>query len=95
MNPKALYILEKHLDKVCWESLIDNPNCLAFVEKYHHLIPDYLRIQYSKVCAFEHIYNYKAIRESYHPFKEELIAKMFHPDNVCKWEGWGFDEFKE
>jgi hypothetical protein len=47
------------------------------------------------VYGFDHVYNYKAIRERYCPFKEELIAKMFHPDNMCKWEGWGFDEFKE
>lgn len=24
---------------------------------------------------------------------EELMSKMFHPMNVEKWSGWGFDEY--
>ena len=39
-------------------------------------------------------YDYQAIRD--HMYNsglcEELMAKMFHPDNMYKFAGWGFED---
>jgi hypothetical protein len=82
--------------------LVDNDGCYELLcynkNIYDHMISDYgapsLNIKLFKIKSiFE--YDYKYIHDRCNIFKEELMAKMFHPDNMNKWEGWGFDEFKE
>jgi len=69
MNPNAIHILEKNLDKVNWDVLSSNHN------------------------IFE--YDYKEIKNTLYNdngFVEELMMNRFHPSNMDKWHGWGFDD---
>ena len=42
-------------------------------------------------------YNYKKMKEDMKKsgIAEELMAHIFHPKNMDKWDSWGFPEFKE
>jgi hypothetical protein len=35
------------------------------------------------------------MKENCNLFKEELMQKMFHPDNYHKFVDWGFEEFDD
>ena len=37
------------------------------------------------------VYDYDTMKESKHILHEELIQIMFHPKNMDKFDGWGFD----
>jgi hypothetical protein len=35
------------------------------------------------------------MRDRINVFKEELVAKQFHPKNMAKFVSWGFEEFED
>ena len=91
MNPNAIHILEKNLDKVNWSGLSDNPNAIHILEKNLDKVDWYgLSINHN---IFE--YNYKKIKNTLYNdngFVEELMMNRFHPSNMDKWYDWGFDD---
>jgi hypothetical protein len=64
-----------------------NPNAWSLLQQY----PD--RIDWSKLCKHHDIfaYDYEQMKRSNHLLKEELAKRMFHPDNMDKFEGWGVE----
>ena len=40
-------------------------------------------------------YDWVAMRNRINIFKEELVAKQFHPKNMAKFVSWGFEEFED
>ena len=90
-NPNAIYILEKNLDKVNWYALSRNPNAIHILEKNLDKVHWYGLSRNPNI--FE--YDYKEIKNALYnenEFVEELMMNRFHPSNMNKWYGWGFDD---
>ena len=47
----------------------------------------------SNPAIFE--YDYEAMKKRLGLYKEELVAKQFHPKNMSKFVSWGFEEFDD
>jgi hypothetical protein len=110
-NPNAIHLLEQNLDKVDWFALSYNTNGLGLDLFEKNLDKKSLtkskpiyRIRGKKIdipwedmsqnpAIFE--YNYQKMKERCSIFKEELIAKVFHPKNYHKFVGLGCDEFDD
>ena len=90
-NPNAIHILEKNLDKVDWIGLSRNPNAIHILEKNLDKVNWYVLSKNPNI--FE--YDYKEIKNALYNenrFVEELMMNRFHPSNMDKWYGWGFDD---
>ena len=90
-NPNAIHILEKNLDKVDWSELSLNPNAIHMLEKNVDKVNWYWLSKNPNI--FE--YDYKKIKNTLYNdngFVEELMMNRFHPSNMDKWYGWGFDD---
>ena len=90
-NPNAIHILEKNLDKVDWHALSMNPNTIHILEK------NLDKVNWSELSGNPNIfdYDYKKIKNTLYNdngFVEELMMNRFHPSNMDKWYGWGFDD---
>ena len=90
-NPNAIHLLEKNMDKINWDLLSANPNAIHLLEKNMDKI-DWWSLS-SNPSIFE--YDWVAMRNRMNLFKEELVAKQFHPKNITKFVSWGFDEFDD
>ena len=91
MNPNAIHILENNLDKVDWDVLSRNANAIHILENNLDKVYWYM-LSYNP-NIFE--YDYKEIKNTLYDsngFVEELMANRFHPNNMSKWYGWGFDD---
>jgi len=90
-NPNAIHILEKNLDKVNWSWLSDNPNAIHILEKNL----DKINWKWLSMNLNIFKYDYKEIKNALYNengFVEELMMNRFHPSNMSKWYGWGFDD---
>jgi hypothetical protein len=90
MNTNAIHLLEKNLDEVDWRALSTNPNAIPILEKnlnrvsceYLLFNPNIFLDEYEIACR-DYFKKYVT---------EELIVLMFHPNNIVKFNGWGFNE---
>jgi hypothetical protein len=82
-NPSAIELIEANLDKINWLKLSSNPAAVHLFEKNQDKINWFRFSQLPTI--FE--YDYEAMTR---PFFEELMQNRFHPDNLDKFEGWGF-----
>jgi hypothetical protein len=84
-NPGAITLIEKNLDKVNWLLLSENPAAIHILEANQDKID--WRILSENYEIFE--YDYESMKQT-RPFTEELMANRFHPNNLDKFEDWGF-----
>ena len=91
INPNAVHLLEQNIDKINWFYLSKISKAIHILEKNINKII-YFELS-SNPSIFE--YDYEAMRNRINLFKEELVAKQFHPKNMDKFVSWGFDEFED
>ena len=88
-NPNAIHILEKNLDKVDWEWLSLNPNAIHLLEK------NLDKVNWKSLSENPNIftYDYKAMKDRMfrEGIKEDLMKERFDPENIDKFNGWGFE----
>ena len=92
-NPNAIKLLKENQDKIDWRNLSLNPNAI-----------DLLKENQDKICWWYFAKNPNIFTYDYNQMKEnmknsgiaeELMAYIFHPDNMNKWIDWGFTEHVE
>ena len=90
-NPNAIHLLEQNIDKIDWQYLSKNPNAIHLLEQNPK------KIDWWSLSANPYIFEYDwvAMRNRMNLFKEELVAKQFHPKNMSKFVSWGFEEFAD
>ena len=90
-NPNAIHLLEQHTDKINWFWLSENPNAIHILQ--NNIDEIYLSELSINPSIFE--YDYEAMKKRLGLYKEELVAKQFHPKNMSKFVSWGFEEFAD
>ena len=104
-NPAAISILQQNQDKINWYLLSENPAAIHMLEAnpekikwsnlcrnsaaIHILQQNTDKIDWSILSQNPAIYEYD-YKNMTQPFTEELMANRFHPNNVDKFESWGF-----
>ena len=93
LNPNAIHLLEKNLDKVDWSQLSRNPNAI-------HLLEQNLdKVEWNWLSTNPNIftYDYNAMKDRMFRcgIKEDLIKNRFHPINLDKFKGWGFEAYDD
>jgi hypothetical protein len=86
-NPNAIYILKKNLDKLYRRRrrVSKNPNAS------HTLKQNLDKVDLEP--AIEPKYDYETLRNLFlETYAMELIQEQFHPSNIKKFEGRGFDD---
>ena len=78
------------IDKLDWKMLSRNPNAIHLLEQ------NLEKVHWRWLSANPNIftYDYKAIKDRMFRnggIKEDLMKNRFHPQNLYKFKGWGFD----
>ena len=87
-NPNAIHLLEQNQDKINWIELSENPNAIHLLEKNQN------KIEWNNILQNPSIFeiDYQVLQQRIEPFKEELIAKCFHPDRLIRYlETYNYD----
>jgi len=75
-----MHLLEANPDKIDWEELSGNPAAI-------HLLKDNLdKINWDMLSTNPAIFEFVP-----KPFIEELMQVCFHPNNLDKFEAWGYE----
>ena len=82
-NPNAIQMLEANPDKIHWGMLSLNPAAMHLLEANQD------KINWYWLSANPSIFTYD-YKKMVRPFTEELMVNRFHPQNVEKFEDWGF-----
>ena len=92
-NPNAIHLLENNLDKVNWKFLSKNPNAIPILEKNLDKV-DWFYLSHNPNIF---TYDYKAMKDRMFRggIKEDLMKDRFHPKNLDKFKGWGFDAYDD
>ena len=84
----AIQLLKQTPDKINWSNLNWNINSNVI---------DLLRLHQEKICWTRlsinpkiFTYDYERMRQSNSKLREELMKVMFSPENIDKFNGWGF-----
>jgi hypothetical protein len=89
-NPNAIHLLEKNQDKINWKMLSENPNAI-------HLLEQNTKINY-ELFKNPNIFtiNYDFLRKRLIDtgILEGIAMNRFHPTNLNKFVGWGYNEFE-
>ena len=82
-NPKAIHLLEQNPDKINWYDLSKNPNAIHLLEPNQ----DENCFYSEKISLNPSIFviDYPVLKKRIETFKEELIAKCFHPDRLTRY----------
>ena len=91
-SPFAIRIMEKNRDKINWYGLSQNPNAIHLLEEIynkHRKWDCFAFLSSSNPAIFT--YDYAQMKDTKNRLHEELIRNMFHPLNLEKFEGWGFE----
>ena len=87
-NHKAVQLLEQNPDKINWNNLSQNQNAIHLLQQNPDKI-DWDILSYNP-AIFE--IDYKALYKRIEPFKEQLIAKCFHPGRLVRYlEKYNYD----
>ena len=92
-NTGAKRLLEQYPEKIDWSRLCQNKSEWAM---------QWLQTRPDKICwiylsqnpyifEFNDTYNYEEMKQSKLSLHEDLIRRMLHPDNLCKFAGWGIE----
>ena len=80
--------LETNVDKIDWNYLSVNPSAISLLRKNQDKIDWYLI--FSNPAIFE--IDYRVLQQRIETFKEELIARCFHPDRLVHYlENYNYD----
>ena len=92
-SPNAIHILEQNLDKVKWTELSRNPNAIPILEKNLDKVDWFWLSKNPNIFT----YNYKAMKDRMcrGGIKEDLMKDRFHPINLDKFKGWGFEVYDD
>jgi hypothetical protein len=82
------YALHNQLgaDKIDWGWLSMNPNAIPILKKNLDKVDWYSLSINPNIFT----YDYEFIEKRINIFKEELVMKVFHPQNIYKFEDWGY-----
>ena len=83
MNPKAIHIIEKNLDKVDWYQLSRNPNAVHILKKNHDKI-DWNTLSVNS-SIFNRTVNYVFLKKRMDTIREKLMMKCMHPKRLERW----------
>lgn len=90
-HPKALQMLASHIEYIDWSMLSMNVNVQALSLLEQH--PDKMDSYWIFLNPNIFTYDYSAIKEKLYSngLGKELMENRFHPKNIAKFVGWGFD----
>ena len=80
-NPAAIHLLQANPDKINWRYLSGNHAAIHLLEQNQDKINWDILSQ--NPAIFEYDYTNMTC-----PFKEELLATIYHPDNISKFREW-------
>jgi hypothetical protein len=83
LNTSAIHLLEINQDKIDWLCLTRNESAIHLLEANQDKIDWYFISENPAIFT----YDYEHMRQ---PFTEELMQNRFHPNNMNKFEAWGF-----
>jgi len=83
-NPAAIELLKANLEKVDWNLLSGNPGAMELLEANQDKIDWYTLSCNPSIF----VYDYESMKR---PFAEELMANRFHPNNIERFESWGYE----
>ena len=87
-NPKAIHLLEQRPDKIKWWKLSGNPDAIHLLEQNQ----DKIDLNFLSTNPSIFVIDYQVLQQRIEPFKEELIAKCFHPDRLVRYlEVYNYD----
>ena len=87
-NPNAIHLLEKNQDKINWSELSGNLEAIHLLEQNQDKISWYNLSDNKEIFVID----YQVLKQRIEPFKEELIAKCFHPDRLVRYlEVYNYD----
>jgi len=87
-NKNAVKLLKNNPDKIYWNWLSTNSSAIDFIE--NNLDKINRRMIFKNSAIFD--YDYRYMKKTRHDLLKELMEVMFHPQNIRKWESWGFGE---
>ena len=96
-HPRALRLLEENPDKIDWHVLSKNNNerAMQLLEAKFRTNPEMINFnclsQNPAIFIYNTEYDYTQMKESKQTLHKELIENTFHPKNISKFEGWGFE----
>jgi hypothetical protein len=82
-QPRSIPLLEQYPEQILWESLSENPAAIHLLEANQDKIDWFILSENPAIF----VYDYERMRQ---PFTEELMANRFHPNNIGRFEAWGF-----
>jgi hypothetical protein len=86
LYPKDIYILEKNPNKINWSELYKNPGYMCISKNVLTWLSENTSI---------FTYDYEKMSEHCLKFKEDLMKNRFHPNNLCKFSGWGYEGYDD
>lgn len=93
-NPAAKRILEQYPEKIIWTYVCDNRSewAMQWLETHpEHITWIHLSGNPFIFTLNADPYDYEQMKESKRLLHQDLIQTMFHPTNLAKMNGWGFD----
>ena len=90
-NPGAIHLLEQNQDKIKWCYLLENPNTIHLFEQNQDKI-DWNWLSGNPAI---YTYNYENIEKDFILLRKAIIENRFHPNNIDKFNGWGFNIYDE
>ena len=83
-NPATIDIIHQDLGEMNWCWLSRNPSAIHLLKENQDKID--WEVIWENPAIYE--YDYKSMTR---PFTEELMANRFHPNNLHKFEAWGYE----
>ncbi len=92
-NTNAIELLKENQDKINWYILSSNKNAIEILKSNKDKLYWFGLSKNSNIF----IYDYEKIKYNMKNsgIAEELMAHVFHPNNMEKWNDWGFSEHQE
>ena len=94
-NPAAIRLiseeLEQNPDNFNWWSLSLNPAAIHLLEQNQDKI-DWDELS-KNISIF--VYDYEKMATDFIPLRKAIIENRFHPKNIDKFNGWGFNIYDE
>ena len=90
-NPGAIRLLEKYPERISWEHINENtnPEAIRLIETHwkKHAHVCWVMLSENPIIF---TYDYEEMTQTKLRLHEELIRNRFHPNNIAKFEDWGF-----
>jgi hypothetical protein len=93
LNPNAIDLLKENKNKINWNFLSYNPNAIELLKENQNKINWRCLSENPNIFTYDYKKMKKTMKNS--GIVEELMAYIFHPKNMEKWNNWGFSEHQE